>query len=339
MRGNALEFPRPSAWLTAALLLSTAATGRAAPRADVSVACPELTSETRSSLEARARAEIALKDLRAGHIQIECGPGRVRVAFEKSNGEVLERELALSGGPPTWVEPILALVHELTSAADSPPKQSAEAFPADAAPAATPTEPPPPPPAPIAPPRATVPAPPTATSASNPTSRTETATRGRSAGEVGFEPGAGVCTELWTNEPVLLFGPCFSLGFRVGRVRVAPGLGLAWASSKIEGMSLSTTTAGLEAAYGERWWIGGGVQTTWSHLEAPAELSPDAEMIVEPALTVKGGYTLAVSVHRVVIALGLRASARYHDVRVDQTPVFRVPALAPLAAAEYRLAF
>src|SRR5262245_13194170 len=132
MRRNTSEFRIAIAALTASGLLSLASPSRATPRADVSVDCPELTAEARSSLEARAGAEIALKDLRAGHVQIECGAGRVRVAFQTASGQVLERALGLGGEPATWVEPILALVHELISSASETPRPNVDEFPTEA---------------------------------------------------------------------------------------------------------------------------------------------------------------------------------------------------------------
>lgn len=321
---------------TASALLAVGWPSRGATTTDVSVDCPELTTETRSSLEARARAELTLKGLHEGHVRVSCGLGRVRVEFEPPGGPVVERTLALSGEPATWVEAILALLHEVTSTPAAAGQATVEGFPTPV-PGEKRSEPSAPPPVSSAPEQASQPGPvPNAPLAAT---GAEPAARGRFATALGFEPGLGLCTELWSDEPVVLLGPCVAFGLRLARIRVAPTLGFAWASAPIEGIAVSTTTAGLEAAYGERWWVGGGLQFTWTHLEAPDELAPDAETMVEPALSAKGGYVLTSSVHRLVLGLGLRASLRYRDVRVDQTPVFRVPTLAPLASVEYRLAF
>lgn len=327
--------------LAATVLLSIGSPSRATPGAEVRVNCPELASEMRSSLEARTRAQLALKNLQTGHVHIDCAQGRVRVEFESSSGAIAEQVLALSGEPATWVETILALVHQLTSPASETSPASVSEFPSEAAATTATTEPTTPPSTPLVPPVATTtsPATPPAASASQSTPDSSSATRGRPATELRFEPGLGLCSELWTNEPLLLLGPCASFGARLAQFRVAPTLGFAWASAKPDGISLATTTLGLETTYGERWWVGGGFQLSWSHLDAPEELSPETETLLEPALTIRGGYMFTSSVHRFVVGLGLRVAARYREVRVDSTPVFVIPILAPLAAVEYRLAF
>lgn len=76
--------------------------------AELSVDCPALSGEWRSSLEARARAELAMKQLTNGRLQIRCAAARVVVEFVPASGSSQRRDASLTGQPKAFVEQILS---------------------------------------------------------------------------------------------------------------------------------------------------------------------------------------------------------------------------------------
>jgi hypothetical protein len=304
--------------------------------AELSVDCPALSGELLSSLEARARAELAMKQLSDGRMHIRCASGRASVEFEPTHGPSRRHDSSLTGGTEDFVEQILALVHEVTVSSEVtaagtgesqlPQERSGEATAASAAAStsastALPQAPPPPAVPPlrtaIAPaPRAAAPAP---------------------AAPVRLEPGIGACAELWAAKPLLLLGPCASFGFRLRPTwRIAPSFAIGWGTAEPSAIAVRSLGGGIDASFGEPLWLGLGAHASWLHFTPDAGFAPSAQNALEPELVLRAGYSWVDPRQGLAAALGLRIYPEYRDVHANGSAIFRVPALALTASLEYR---
>jgi hypothetical protein len=305
--------------------------------AELSVDCPVLSGELLSSLEARVRADLAMKQLSDGRLHIRCASGRASVEFEPTQGPHRRLESSLTGEPENFVEQILALAHDVTVPSEAtaagadeshfPEQPSADAStPSTAASASvsstTPSEAAA---APAFPPLRTLTSPAPSPAASTP------------AAPVRLEPGIGACGELWAAQPLLLLGPCASFGFRLRpTLRVAGSFAISWGTAEPSAIAVRNLGGGIEASFGEPLWLGLGARAAWLHFTPAAGFAPSAQNAVEPELSLRAGYSWIAHRQSLVAALGLRAYPEYRDVRANGSTAFRVPVVALAASLEYR---
>lgn len=300
--------------------------------AELSVNCPALSGELLSSLEARARAGLAMKRFSDGRIQIRCESGRAVVELEPTQGPSRHRDGALTGEPEDFVEQILALVYDVTSPAEATAAPTEEShFPqapsddASASSTAASTTPPKAPPIPGPRPQPTVSAPAPRAAAPKP------------APAVRLEPGIGACGELWAAKPLLLLGPCASLGLRLRSTwRVAASFAISWGTAKPSAIAVRNLGGGVEASFGEPFWLAIGARASWLRFTPDEGFAPSTQHAVEPELTLRAGYSWVGRRQSLAAALGLRAYPEYRDVRTDGSAAFRVPAVALTASLECR---
>jgi hypothetical protein len=305
--------------------------------AELSVDCPALSGELLSSLEARARAELAMKRISDGRMRIRCASDRASVEFEPAQGPRRHRDSSLTGEPEDFVEQVLALVHDVTVRAEATtarvdethfPREpsSSASTPSTATSTSASTTPPEAPPARALPPyrNAVAPAP-----------RAATLT---TAAPLRLEPGIGACGELWTAKPLLLLlGPCASFGFRLRPSwRIAASLAITWGTAEPSAISVRNLGGGVEASYGEPFWLGLGARASWLRFRPDEGFAPSSQNAVEPELTLRAGYSWVGRRQSLAAALGLRTYPEYRDVRANGSAAFRVPAVALTASLEYR---
>ena len=231
----------------------------AASTPNVTVDCPAMAAELRASVEARARAELAMNRVTGGEINVHCWLPLVVV---ESTTPVRSSSRHLVGNPDQWVDEILSMVHELLTPEVQPatlpslaPQPIAEA----------PKNPPafvPPLPAPqqFAAPVAV---------ASPP--------RPDLSHHVQLTPqiGIGLCAELWFK-PEVLPGPCAWFGIRhASWSQVAVGGGVQWAASRLNDIAIRHWHAGIEWRLGRTVWIAVGTQVSVYQLTPPQNLSPN----------------------------------------------------------------
>lgn len=317
-----------------AAALATRPVAAEAP-AELSVNCPALSGELLSSLEARARAGLAMKRFSDGRMQIRCESGRAFVELEPTQGPSRRRDGALTGEPEDFVEQILALVHDVTSPSEAtaaladeshfPQAPSDDASASSSAASTSASTTPPEAPAPGPPPHRTVSAPAPRAAAPKP------------APPVRLEPGIGACGELWAAKPLLLLGPCASLGLRLRPTwRVAASFAISWGTAEPSAIAVRNLGGGVEASFGEPFWLALGARASWLRFTPDEGFAPSTQYAVEPELTLRAGYSWVSRRQSLAAALGLRAYPEYRDVRTNGSAAFRVPAVALTASLEYR---
>jgi hypothetical protein len=304
--------------------------------AELRVDCPALSGELLSSLEARARAGLAMKRLSDGRMHIRCESDRASVEFEPKQGQSRRRDSSLAGEPEDFVEQILALIHDVTVPSEEAAARADEGLvpqepsgnastPSTAASTSASTTPPQAPPAQALPPHRTVVAPAPRPAALTPAAR------------VRLEPGIGACGELWAAKPLLLLGPCASFGFRLRPTwRIAASAAISWGTVEPSAIAVRNLGGGVEASFGEPFWLGLGARASWLRFTPDEGFAPSSQNAVEPELTLRAGYSWLGRRQSLAAALGLRAYPEYRDVRVNGSAAFRVPALALTATLEYR---
>lgn len=93
---------------------------------------------------------------------------------------------------------------------------------------------------------------------------------------------------------------------------------------------------GLEVSVGTRVWASLGARVVWLSLDPSSAFAPNAGNAFEPEVATKLGVTLPLSAANLSVALGVRAYAESHDVRVNGASALRVPLFAPVLSIEYR---
>ncbi|HEX2870140.1 MAG TPA: hypothetical protein VHP33_02765 [Polyangiaceae bacterium] len=277
-----------------------------------------------------------MKRLSDGRMQIRCASERAWVEFEPTQGPSRRRESSLTGEPEDFVEQVLALVHDVTVPSEATAARADESLfpqepssnastPSTAASTSAATTPPKSPPAPALAPRRAAVAP-----APRPAALTP-------AAPVRLEPGIGACGELWAAKPLLLLGPCASFGFRLRPTwRVAASFAISWGTAEPSAIAVRNLGGGVEASFGEPFWLGLGARASWLHFTPDEGFAPSSQNAVAPELTLRAGYSWVGRRQSLAAALGLRAYPEYRDVRANGSAAFRVPAVALTASLEYR---
>jgi hypothetical protein len=289
---------------------------RAAESSAFSVDCPELPAELRSSLEARGLADLgayAHTDLRW---RVTCVNGEATVESYAGNEPVRQSRVPLTGEPKLWVEQILAFLHEVIPCAEV-----RRALPSAVS--------------------SSAPAPPAAMNVTEPTPvpiQQERSAPARKVDSSVFDPALSVDTELWTSgTPLVLVGPTARLGIGLNSfVRIVPSFGAAWGSTRPSDMGVRLVAAGVDVRAGKRIWGSFGARLVWASFDVSSQFSPSSTNLFEPELGAKVGVTLPWLNSSLSGAIGVRAYARSHEVRVDGASALRMPLFAPTASIEYR---
>lgn len=328
--------------------LSALGLARAAAPASVHVACPPLSLEQRSSLEARLRADLTMERIFDAELRVSCEGTRAVVAFARAGQPLQLRSAELSPDASGWVEEILALSHLLTSPSEPQPatsepkldERASTSFPSEASPssppaaveadAASPTPTPP-----SSPPLARRSA---SNSQSDATSPYHSESSGRRDGRPLFEVGVGAAGEIWANELFGTVGPSFALGARFSPLlRLGLFADLAWGTARPSDLGLFAYRLGAEARFGQRFWLGVGVSVTGFEVTAASQLSPVDQSALDPTLTSRIGYSIVLGQQALSLSAGLRASPKYHDVELNGQRQYRLPLVAPSLGVEYSL--
>jgi hypothetical protein len=311
---------------------------RLAP-ADVRIACPTLTPAERASLEARVLAELAMKRISEGHLEIRCEAKDAIVDYSMRARTVRRASTPLPAETRLFAESILPLVDQITSDSTLGPPPLATFEPAPLAPRAAPAPAPAAesPPVPPRRPRPRSQPPPAREAVHDDASTTEMHEQ-----RFTLLPAFGVRSEIAADfgrasEPLLL-GPGAALGLDLPLgVRLEAMASLTWSVETIRGIGVRHFTSGLHANVGGRLFLGAGAYVSWSHFFADAALSPESRNLVDPAFGLRTGYELSIATHSFVPALGFIARPRYHDVRINGEPVFRMSSLSMILTVEYRV--
>ena len=163
----------------------------AEPSVVVAVDCPELGDEPRAALEARARAELMVREI-AGTLVVRCRES-AQLSWHPLAGDSVQSSVALAGAAPTDVERILEALDPLLG-----PRTNPEPGPAPDAGAASPsgTSTAPPPPAPTVAPVVTPLARP------EPVAPPATQASAQNEDEGAWSVAAGGVVERWSSEVV-----------------------------------------------------------------------------------------------------------------------------------------
>jgi hypothetical protein len=161
---------------------------------------------------------------------------------------------------------------------------------------------------------------------------------GRRKGRPLFEVGVGAAGEIWANELFGTVGPSFALGVRFSpSLRLGLFAELAWGTARPSDLGLFAYRVGAEARFGQRFWLGVGVSATGFEVTAASQLSPVDQSALDPTLTSRIGYSVALGQQALSLSAGLRASPEYHDVELNGQRQYRLPLVAPSLGVEYSL--
>ena len=211
-----------------------------------------MTEEQRSSLEARARADLAIQGVWSGALQIHCAAPLLVVEYSKPEFAMCSRSAPLPADATQWVEHILGLIHDATTANGELPavqqntvQTSVAQPPSLSTPGVMPL---------------TVPAPAPSKSRKIEQARQSSSTSASNApgGRLTLKPAIsiGVCTEIWPKLPNALLGPCVSTGLRLnGLWRLAATGGMQWAAVQTDSIAIRNWHVGLDIRYGRTYWI------------------------------------------------------------------------------------
>lgn len=331
----------------AAVLVAVPA--RAMEAAKFSVDCPGLSPELRSSLEARALADLAPYERTEVRWQVTCRAGQATVDSFSGSDLVRQSQVPLSGEPKSWVEQILSFLHEVVPCADVRRPIVAERSLAPQGSVASASVSPAPPSRPSVSLAPASPAPNTdrrsdreavkaeTASSSEPRDRATNSDGGVRTTDSMLDPSLALDSELWTPDGLMLVGPTARFGLWVNPfVRIVPSLGAEWSSARRSDIGVRLVGGGVDVNVGKRIWGSFGARLVWIALDASSQFGPSSKNLFEPELAAQLGTTFALANADLSVALGLRAYAASHEVHVNGASVLLVPLLAPLASVEYR---
>lgn len=290
---------------------------------DVVIDCSSLSNEQRASLEARARAELAMNHLTESEIHISCVLPLVVVVHAMKDVTIRSSSATLVQDTNQWVEEILTLIHAVIA----PPAGTTLNKPVADAPIVTnlPVENPP-------------------NSAlqqqSSSAALTPWSPKASKRGEISqlIFGGGGLCSEFWAKPGNALMGPCVSLGLQISSFsRFAATGATQWSTAKPNGIALHLWQAGVEARFGRSAWFALGTQLSAVDLTPERNLSPKSKFAYEPTLALRGGFSALLAGQRLIAGAGLRSYAANRDVRVDDKSVFQLPWLALTLGIEYEI--
>jgi hypothetical protein len=320
-RGNGIV--RLGAALAAVAFGTLSPQAGAALTPDVVIDCPWLSKEQQASLEARARAELAMNYLTESEIHISCAPPLIVVTYAPKGTPVRSSSAVLVQDIDQWVEEILALIH----AAIAPPSEPAPST----MPAEAPIEPYAP--AYLAP----IGQPQVKYSSAVPTQFSHEESRRGGVSRL-TSVGGGLCSELWAKPVNVLMGFCASIGLSLPSFwRLAATGATQWSTAKPSDIGLHLWQGAVEARIGRDYWFAFGTQMSIIHLTPDNGLLPRSKFAYEPTLALRVGFSTSLAGQRLVTGVGLRSYAVYRDVRVDGKKAFQLPMLALTLGIEYEI--
>ncbi len=314
----------------AILLAATYAPAETAPILNIN--CPSMTEELRSSLEARARAELAVQGVWTGTLQIHCVVPLLVVEYSKPGFMTRSSSTPLPADVNQWVENILGLIHDATTANGASPKAqqsavqpSSEKPPRAAASSALPQA---------------VPAysQPASSQLEQPAQSSSTQQSIATDGPSMMRPFAafGICTDLWPKAGNALLGPCAWTGLRVRRLwRLAATGGVQWAAAQTESIGIRSWHVGLDVRYGRTYWLAIGSELSAIRLAPSSGTLPSDKSILAPVFSLRAGLSKPLVKRMFGVGAGLKLYPEYHDVRVDGHNAFRLPIVALTADVAY----
>jgi hypothetical protein len=318
-RGNGIYRLRVALCAVAIVALTSRA-GAATP--DVVIDCPALSSEQRSSLEARARAELAMNRLSESQIQINCVSPLVLVTYGANGVPIRSSSASLVQDINQWVEEILTLIH-VVIAPSVDLTDNATAAPASGEPS---------------PPVASVAASemPSATLPATPNEFSFDASRRRPTSLSTFV-GGGLCSELWAKPANAFAGPCASVGLHLSSFwRIAATGATEWSAAKPDNIAIHLWQAGAEARFGRAFWFALGMQLSAFSLVPDNGFLPRSKFAYQPTFALRGGLSTSLGGHRLVTGAGIRIYSMSRDVRLNNRTVFQIPMLALTLGIEYQ---
>lgn len=308
---------------------------------EVVVECSVLSEDERASVEARARADLAIKGLAGGVLSVTCSEGMGRVSFQWG-----ELEGAQAGALPdvsrATVETLLQLVDAVTTeserARSEAPLVTPSALPPEPGSTPAPVEPAPPSEAPAAARTAPVPvATPAPAPAAAPASRSS-----RSGSTNPWHVGVGVEAEMWATEATGAFGLRLRAGRRFALPLVLSGVVAAdAASAEPEAVTVRVWRAGLEVAgcASESVCIVLGAQLTRMVADGPVDWSPASHANTSFAGTVRLEYVVDLDPLELAPALGVLLYPARRTVTLNDERVLSVPQLTGSFVLELRWRF
>jgi hypothetical protein len=293
-----------------------------------------LSEDERASVEARARADLAIKELAGGVLWVNCAEGMGRVSFQWGELEGTQTGV-LSDTSRGAVEGLLQLVDKVTT---------------EVAPRAVPAEPPPvqaPTPAPVEalPPMAPVREAPTAPVVPPTWVGAPVAAPAPSSNSEPTRPwhvGAGVEAEVWATETSGALGLRLRAGYRPALPLVLSGVvAVDAASSEPESVTVRVWRAGLEAAgcASESVCVVLGTQVTRMVAEGPVEWSPASHAKTSFAGNVRFEYIFDLDPLQLVPGVGVLLYSARRTVTLNDERVLSVPQLTGSLVVELRWAF
>jgi hypothetical protein len=317
----------------------------------VVVTCERLSEEQRASVEARARADLAVKGLHSGTVALSCSNQLSQVDYV-AQGRASERRAAPSTvDTAQLVEQLLALLDAATTAVAVAERELPAPASDETAATAAPTAPAPEARAPAATPRAATPRAATpraatpraaATGASRPESPGNITNRDalRAPSPRELELGVGVESELWSNEIFVVVGPRLGAGIvfdeRFG-LRAAGGLLLA--SARPAGTESRMYWAGFE---GEWRFAAGAAAVAGADLSslgvtAPAGWEPSSRSSLALGLRARLELSWRVGGQRLIVGPFVLLRSKSRAIVFDEQRVLSVPLLVPGLLLDLRL--
>lgn len=307
---------------------------------EVVVTCSALSDDERASVEARVHADLAVKGLEAGVVDVSCDAETARVRFHAG---AVERASAapLPDRGRARVEALLALVDAVTTSGDATATGDAVTTPSDAvttagdalqpAPAETEVAAVPAPAPPVPPPRPS-PLP----------SRSSPLVHDAASPAPLWHVGAGIEGELWATEVSGAIGVRLRAGRRMG----GPfGLGLVLAgdraSSAPDAVSVRVGRAGLEGAVcsDQAPCLVLGAQWTLLSAEGPSDWAPASHAKTTLAGTLRLDYAVELGAFQLVPGAGVIVYPARRTVTLNGDRVLSVPRLTGSAVLELRRRF
>jgi hypothetical protein len=298
------------------------AVAHAAP--SVSVSCELLSHDERASVEVRARADLAVKGLNDGSIELTCADGQARVEYAAPGRATQHRSAPSAGDSKQLLERLLALLDEATSASreaavtaqnaeyEPPPVADSEV----AAKVARSRE---------SPRRKLSPAP--RTPAAPPSWRQ-------------IEVGVGISSEFWVSEVTAAVGPKLGVGLTLyPKLRARLTGALLLASHRPEDIASRLFLLGAEAEWRAVQRIGLAAGANLSQLVVVPRpgWSPSSQSSLVPGLHARLELHFPLAGEGVVLGPEIVLRARGREVELDGRTILDVPAFCAGFLLELRL--
>jgi hypothetical protein len=301
------------------IVLGTAgfpALAHAAP--SVSILCEQLSHDDRASVEARARADLAVKGLREGSIELSCADGRARADYAAPGAPHQSRSAPSAADPRQLVEQLLALLDDATTTSLDAP--------------ATPREGERPPVVGLELPRVAP--------SSKPLLENAGADSSAAVAPSGWrriELGIGIAGELWFAEITAAIGPRFGVGVALYPelyVRLSGAMLLA--SQRPEGIGSRLYALGAEAEWqlAERMSLVMGANLSQLVIIPQDEWTPTSRSSLLPGLHARLPFRFVSG----YVALGpeVVVRSRQRDIQLDERTALEVPAVCAGLLLELR---